>query len=155
MANEFETEGIIVGAGTATFNGVGPALRGTELDSGHRVLPAPFTSGGAAAWETVDTFNVTLSLDGSMLVVASVEVEAAAAVAVAPKFRLRVAGNNGAEMSVDLLATQEAACVPLNHIHPGLTAGTIAVDLQVQDDGVTAVQVNAAIIDAIGLVQKG
>jgi len=138
----------------ATVGGVGVALRSTELDSGEQVLAAPFTSAGGGTWEDVDTLSLALSLDGSVMAVASVEAEAAAAAAVNAKFRLSIGGVAGPEIGIDLLVTQDALCVPLNHLATGLTAGAIPVVLQVQDDGVTAVTVSTGIISAIALVQK-
>jgi len=138
----------------ATVGGVGVALRGTELDSVHKELAAPFTSAGGGAWETVDTAVVPMSVDGTIMAVASLDAEAAAAVAVAPNFRLVIDGNAMGAVSVDLLATQAALAAAVNGLQAAITAGAINVELQVQDDGVTAVTVNHALITAIGLVQK-
>lgn len=154
MAGEFETTGLTVGAGGATVDGVGVALRGQELDQATKTGTA-FTSAGSGGWETVDTLAVSLSLDGSIMAVADLDAEAAAAAAVAGEVRLVIDGDAGGEIGVDLLATQDALPAGCNHLHAGMTAGSINVELQVKDDGVTAITLNHWSITALGLVQKG
>jgi hypothetical protein len=114
-------------------------------------LAAPFTSAGGAAWEDVDSVAVTLVADGAVFATVHFDLEAAAATAVAPNFRVVIGASNGPTIAVDLLSTQDALAAACSHMAAGLSAGAITCKLQVQDDGVTAVTVSHAVITAIGL----
>lgn len=121
------------------------------VPSATKELASAFTSGGAAGWEDVDTVDVTLVADGAVFATAHLDLEAAAATAVAPNFRMVIGASNGPTIAVDLLATQDALAAACSHLATGLSAGAITCKLQVQDDGTTAVKVNHAVISAIGL----